>query len=325
MPFQKIGDNMANNTKSVGRKNHRAVRYNKWGYFFLIPFFAVYTVFSLVPLVLTFARSFTQYYKDGRTWIGPIWVGFENFTKLFSDSRIWDYFVNTMIIWVVGFIPQILVSLLLASWFSDTRFKIKGEGFFKTVIYLPNLIMAASFAMLFYSLFNSHGAITNLVVSWGWAESGFSFFDTVWGSRLLVGLINFLMWFGNTTILLMAGIMGIDVSLYEAAEVDGANSRQRFWKITMPLLKPIFIYVFITSLIGGIQMFDIPAIITNNSGTPDIAGKHTMMTLIMYLRQTLTSRDYGTSGALSVILFLITGALSLIVYRIMYSKKSREA
>ncbi|MCR5744009.1 MAG: sugar ABC transporter permease [Lachnospiraceae bacterium] len=316
---------MAQNSSTTSPKKKGAVSYNKWGYIFLIPFFVTYIIFNLVPLFSTIYYSFFKYYREGLNWIGPEFIGFDNYVKLFSDSRIFDYGINTLIMWVIGFVPQILVSLLLASWFSDTRFKLKGARFFKTVIYLPNLIMAAAFAMLFYSLFNAKGAITQLVQSWGWVDSNFDFFKPVWSARILVGLMNFLMWFGNTTILLMAGIMGIDVSLYEAAEVDGANSKQRFWQITMPLLKPIFVYVFVTSLIGGIQMFDVPAILTQYKGTPFAGGKFTTMTLIMYLRQTLTSRDYGTSGALSVILFFITAVLSLLVYRVMYSKKSREA
>ena len=133
--------------------------------------------------------------------------------------------------------------------------------------------------------------------------------------------MNFLMWFGNTTILLMAGIMGIDVSLYEAAEVDGANSWQRFTRITLPLLKPILIYVMITSLIGGIQMFDVPQILTNGTGNPT----DSTMTLIMYLNKHLYSKNYGMGGAISVVLFLLTGALSLLVYNIMYRKKDKEA
>ena len=133
--------------------------------------------------------------------------------------------------------------------------------------------------------------------------------------------MNFLMWFGNTTILLMAGIMGIDVSLYEAAEVDGANSWQRFTRITLPLLKPILIYVVITSLIGGIQMFDVPQILTNGTGNPT----DTTMTMIMYLNKHLYSKNYGMGGAISVVLFLLTGALSLLVYNIMYRKKDKEA
>ena len=129
------------------------------------------------------------------------------------------------------------------------------------------------------------------------------------------------MWFGNTTILLMAGIMGIDVSLYEAAEVNGANSWQIFTRITLPLLKPILIYVVITSLIGGIQMFDVPQILTNGTGNPT----DTTMTMIMYLNKHLYSKNYGMGGAISVVLFLLTGALSLLVYNIMYRKKDKEA
>ena len=76
------------------------------------------------------------------------------------------------------------------------------------------------------------------------------------------------MWFGNTTILLMAGMMGIDTSLFEAAQVDGATSKQVFFRITLPLLRPILVYTLITSLIGGIQMFDVPQILTNGTGNP---------------------------------------------------------
>lgn len=124
-------------------------------------------------------------------------------------------------------------------------------------------------------------------------------------------VLNFLMWFGNTTILLMAGMMGIDPSLYEAAEVDGATASQIFRKITLPLLRPILIYVMITSLIGGMQMFDVPQILTNGTGDP----MRSTMTLIMYLNKHLFSKNYGMGGALSVFLFIITGVLSLIVFR----------
>ena len=130
-------------------------------------------------------------------------------------------------------------------------------------------------------------------------------------------MMNFLMWFGNTTILLMAGMMGIDTSLFEAAEVDGATSTQVFCKITLPLLRPILVYVMITSLIGGIQMFDVPQILTNGTGEP----MRSTMTLIMYLNKHLFSKNYGMSGALSVILFIITAVLSLIVYRVSNGKK----
>ena len=123
--------------------------------------------------------------------------------------------------------------------------------------------------------------------------------------------MNFLMWFGNTTIVLMAGIMGIDTSILEAARIDGANSIQIFRRITLPIIRPIMAYTLVTSLIGGIQMFDVPQILTNGNGNPD----RTSMTVIMYLNKHLYSKNYGMAGALSVILFIITAILSVAVFK----------
>lgn len=297
----------------------KIVRYNKWGYIFLIPFVLVYVIFQLIPLVSTIYNSFFENYRVGLMQVGPTWVGLENYKTIFSDVSLLKYTVNTLIMWVIGFIPQIIVSLLLGQWFSDVRLKLKGSRFFKTVIYLPNLIMASAFSMLFFALFSDVGPINAILIKMGIAtqENPVRFFSNVWATRGLVGFMNFLMWFGNTTIILVAGIMGIDTSLFEAAEVDGASSWQRFYRITLPLLKPILIYVIITSMIGGIQMFDVPQILTNGSGAPAESTK----TLIMYLNQHLYSKNYGLGGALSVFLFIITAILSLIIYSIMYRKK----
>ena len=297
--------------------NHKAVSYNKWGYIFLIPFVVVYLIFQLVPLITTIYNSFFENYRSGLTQVGPNFVGFANYAKLFQDGEIWIYFKNTMIMWVMGFVPQILVSLLLGAWFSNPSLRLKGQRFFKTVIYLPNLIMASTFAMLFFTLFSDGDPINAMLVHAGILKQAYSFFSHKWSARTLVALLNFLMWFGNTTILLMAGMMGIDPSLYEAAEVDGATSSQIFRRITLPLLRPILIYVMITSLIGGMQMFDVPQILTNGTGDP----MRSTMTLIMYLNKHLFSKNYGMGGALSVFLFVITGLLSLIVFRFNQTRK----
>ena len=225
-------------------------------------------------------------------------------------SDLFKYAGNTFIMWILGFVPQIVISLLLAAWFTDLNLKLKGQRFFKTVIYLPNLIMASAFSMLFFTIFADGGPVNDVLISLGILDEPFRFFSSVGGTRGLVGLMNFLMWFGNTTILLMAGMMGIDPSLFEAAEVDGAKPFQIFRFITMPLLKPILVYVVITSLIGGIQMFDVPQILTAGDGSPNRSTK----TLIMFLNEHLFSKNYGMAGALSVILFIITAILSVCVY-----------
>lgn len=297
-------------------KKGKVVSYNKWGYIFLIPFIVVYVTFQLVPLFNTIYWSFFEYYRDGMTQIGPNVVGLSNYIQLFTSTdpnvpTIFDYTWNTLIMWIMGFVPQIVVSLLLGSWFSDNRLRLKCQAFFKTVIYLPNLIMASAMAMLFFTLFSEGGPINSMLMQMGILDEPFKFLYNTLSVRTIVAFMNFLMWFGNTTILLMAGMMGIDASLFEAAEVDGATPTQVFWRITLPLLRPILIYVMITSLIGGLQMFDVPQILTNGTGEP----ARTSMTLIMYLNKHLFSKNYGLGGALSVILFIITGILSMIVYK----------
>ena len=294
------------------KKSGTVLRYNRWGYIFLIPFVVVFIIFQLIPLISTIYNSFFEhYFKNGLTEVGPTFIGIQNYATLFSSGDLPKYLGNTMIMWIIGFIPQILLSLLLGAWFSDPSLRLKHQQFFKTVIYLPNLIMASAFAMLFFTLFSDGGPINSLLMQMGILSEPYKFLSHAGSARSLVGFMNFLMWFGNTTILLLAGMLGIDTSLYEAAEVDGATSTQVFFRITLPLLRPILVYVMVTSLIGGLQMYDVPQILTNGQGNP----ARTTMTLIKYLNKHLYSKNYGLGGALSVILFIVTGILSVIVFK----------
>ena len=294
------------------KKSGTVLRYNRWGYIFLIPFVVVFIIFQLIPLISTIYNSFFEhYFKNGLTEVGPTFIGIQNYATLFSSGDLPKYLGNTMIMWIIGFIPQILLSLLLGAWFSDPSLRLKHQQFFKTVIYLPNLIMASAFAMLFFTLFSDGGPINSLLMQMGILSEPYKFLSHAGSARSLVGFMNFLMWFGNTTILLLAGMLGIDTSLYEAAEVDGATSTQVFFRITLPLLRPILVYVMVTSLIGGLKMYDVPQILTNGQGNP----ARTTMTLIMYLNKHLYSKNYGLGGALSVVLFIVTGILSVIVFK----------
>jgi multiple sugar transport system permease protein len=219
------------------------------------------------------------------------------------------YFGNTLILWCMGAVPQVLIALLLAVFFTSYRLNLKGQQFFKTVIYMPNLIMASAFSMLFFTLFSPVGPVNQILLSAG--KQTIDFLSIKVSVRLLISLMNFLMWFGNTTILLMAGIQGIDQNMFEAAEIDGASSLQVFFRVTLPLLAPILVYTIITAMIGGLQMFDVPQILTNAKGTPD----RTSMTMVMYLNNYLqTSKNYGMAGAVSVVLFIVSAGLSLFVY-----------
>ena len=180
-------------------KRGKVVRYNKWGYIFLIPFVVVYVLFQLIPLFRTFYYSFFENYRSGLTQIGPNFIGFGNYAKLLSNPDLWMYTKNTLIMWVLGFVPQIIISLLLGAWFSDPSLRLKGQRFFKTVIYLPNLIMASAFAMLFFTLFSDGGPINEMLMQIGILKEPYQFLTNIWSTRGLVALMNFLMWFGTVS------------------------------------------------------------------------------------------------------------------------------
>ncbi len=310
---------MTNQTKLKPSIRHKSISYAKWGYLFIAPFFIVYISCALIPQFLTVYNSLFENYMDGLKHVGPTFVGLKNYIKLFTPDKngvigIIDYAKNTLIIWFMGAVPQILISMLLALFFTSYRLNIKGQPFFKSVIYMPNLIMASAFSMLFFTLFSNVGPVNQLLLQTGMIDQRIDFFSSTILVRSLIALMNFLMWFGNTTILFMAGIMGIDQELFESANIDGANSRKVFLKITLPLLMPIVVYVVITAMIGGLQLFDVPQVLTNRLGNPD----RTAMTVVMFLNSYLTpSKNYGMSGAISVVLFMLTGLLSIFVYRSM--------
>ena len=135
--------------------------------FFILPFFICFLIFSLIPLIDTVRYSFFEYYRSGIKEIGPNFVGMQNYISLLGSDML-KYAGNTLILWVIGFVPQIVIALLLANWFTDIRLKIKGKQFFKVVIYLPNLIMASAFAMLFFAMFSTNGPINSILMSLGW-------------------------------------------------------------------------------------------------------------------------------------------------------------
>lgn len=303
---------------ATGRKQ-RMISYAKYGYIFIAPFFIVYAFFMIYPLINTFLLSFKENGSDHP----EVWIGLQNYKWLLFggetraanavQSAFWKSMGNTFILWAGNFVVQIILSLLLAVWFSDVRVKIKGTGFFKVVMYLPNIVTAASVAGMFMMLFGNtkYGAINNLLLNMEAILSPIKFVDDVWTSRILVMFIQSWMWFGNTMLLLLSGIFGIDPSIYEAAEIDGSSGANTFFRITMPILKPIFIYVFITSMIGGLQMFDIPYLL--HEGT---TVRPALKTTAVYIYENFkTVYNYGYSAAASMILFALTAVLGLIVFR----------
>lgn len=299
-------------------KKRKSISYDKYGYLFVAPFFITFLIFQLYPIYFTFRTSLTDAVGWSKVLDNSI-IGFANFAKLFSFgsevSRLfWLALSNTIKIWIVNFIPQIGMALLLASWFTDARLRLRFQGAFKVMIFMPNIITAATVAMLFFSFFNFPIAPVNtLLQQIGLLSTPFEFFRSTAASRNLISFIQWWMWYGNTMIIMIAGILGINPVLFEAALVDGCTSRQVFWRITLPLIKPILLYNLVTSLVGGLTMFDIPHLMTQ--GNPN----YTTNTIARFIYQQgfETPNNFNIASAASVILFIIIVICSLILALLM--------
>ena len=315
------------------KKRRKTVEYGRYGYLFVAPFFLTYIIFQIYPLISTFYNSTLGYQKRNLkvTITHPEVFSdiFTNFSKILGIAEgerayFFTYFQNTVAIWVANFIPQILVALLLAVWLTDTKIKLKGTGLFKVIVYLPSVITAASISILFHALFSQYGPITITLQKMGIISTSFDFMKSVVGSRGIIAFILFWMWYGNSTLLLISGILGVNPSLFEAADIDGANGWKKFRYVTLPLLKPIMVYVLVTSVIGGMQMYDIPALFnveqTGFIGNPG----DTTTTMTMYIMRLYEAGDLGRSAAVSVLLFFITLIVSLIFFFTLRTKKEKS-
>ncbi len=295
------------------RKYHRMLsNKNNWGYVFIAPFFIVFVVFGLYPIISTFVLSFQK-------WDGIIpseSIGFKNYNRLITDKVFFLSMWNTLRIWIVNFIPQMLTALFLSAIFTFNR--LRGMKFFRAAFYLPNLITAASVGLLFSLLFNGDKSVVNtILIQLGVEGAPFGFFNSTVFTSSIVSYIQWWMWFGYTTVIVMAGMSTVDTGLYEAAMVDGATKVQMFTRITLPLIRPSIIYLTITSIIGGMQLFDVPITLTGGSGDP----LKSILTTPMYLyNQAFKSHNFGYASTISVGLFLVIVALSLIAFRFMRQK-----
>lgn len=299
-----------------------SVNYAKYGYLFSIPFVLAFLAFSLYPILFTAVIGFTDLKGLGKTTFNFLDNPFQNFQAVLNATAFQKALVNTAIIWIVNFIPQILLALLLTAWFTNHRYKIKGQGIFKVLFYMPNIITAATIALLFNSLFGyPKGPVNDLMMMLGIYDQPRYFLIDVWPTRNIISFIQFWMWYGQTMIVFISGVLGINPELFEAADIDGASSTQAFFYITLPCLRTIMLFTLVTSLIGGLQMFDIPRLF--NMGGPD----QSTLTASMYIYNQAFSGSYlyNRASAASMIMFVIIAILSAFLFFILRDKDAIKA
>ncbi len=320
------------------------VKRNYSGLLFILPFFIFYLAFHLYPIMYTFFLSLTRW--DG--FADPEFIGFHHYARIFSElyarltgadtldipGGFWMAFVNTWRIWLPNITLQLVISLFLSAIFTNTRLRMRGIGFFRAVFYFPNLVTAASVGVLALLLLDwQHGAINQILYGpaanfpGGLYPSEFHILKDPVKAQFVISIIQTWKWFGVTMILLIAGMQGIPKTYYEAADLDGASAVQAFFKITLPLLMPVFSFVIVTSLIGGMQIFDIPLVFSRGTLAGQVGGEtgKALTTMVFYMYANafgLTQPNFGYAAAVSYMLFVLI-ALFSILYLKMITRVSR--
>ncbi|GHU75474.1 sugar ABC transporter ATP-binding protein [Clostridia bacterium] len=273
-----------------------------WAYLFILPFFAVFLTFSIYPIFYSLYLSFTEY---DPLFLTTKLVGMQNYTRLISSAYFWESVGNTIVIWLFSIIPQLIIAITLALILNERW--IKGRSTLRSIYYFPNLVTPVTIGLLFNMMFSyPGGAINNLLTATGLASQAVNFKDTPILAKMVGGIAICWQNFGYNIIFISAGLNAISQDVYEAAEVDGANALRRTTRITLPLLKPILLYVMVTSIIGGLQIFDVPRMLFK-----DGMGNATR-TMVYYMFETAFERwQFGYGAAISYGIFIIIGVFSL--------------
>lgn len=307
---------MANVSTKKKKRN-----YNNMAYLFVLPFVVVFLIFSVYPVLRTLFLSFTNYRGFGE--MTP--AGIENYKRVLTDKFFWRALWNTIRIWGVNIVLQLGLAFLLTIVFSDIKYKIRGLAIYRAVYYLPNLIACTSVAFLFKTLLDWRFGTFNQIISTIYKFFGATYNPVNWlGQPSTAGntiaVISAWMWFGNSFIMLMAGVQGISKDYFEAAAIDGAGRWTVFGKITLPLLKPILLYVAVTSLIGGLQMFDLPFLMLGKTD----AAYSSIQTVVMYMYKfgfETGTTQLGYASAIAYVLFFIILIVSIIQFKFFGSKE----
>lgn len=294
-------------------KKSAASRKGWWGLAFVAPFILALLLFRFIPFLLTVWTSMTS---SNMITFEDTFVGLDNYKRLFSDSTFYSSLWVTVKIWAMNIVPRLGIGLLCAVVFAQV--KIRGKQSYKVIFYFPNLVNASTVAVLASLLFGWQGGyINNLLISLGIISEPINWLGTPGTAQGVVAGLIWWMWFGYSAVLLTTGILSIPGDVIEAGVIDGANAWQRFWRITFPLIRPTFAYVVLTTLIGGLQNFEIPRVITDGLGSPNKALlTMTMQMHILAFRS--MQRGYGSAYAMGI--FLFTAMVAVISYHFLNKK-----
>lgn len=278
---------------------------NLMGWLFLAPAGIMIILMAFVPVGRALYNSFHSGAGSNMNWVGTA-----NFTRMFQDRVFMQALRNNFFYLIIQVPIMIILGLVLATMLNNP--KLKFRGVFRTAIFLPSATALVAYSIIFRSLFATDGFINSILVGTGILESNFNFFgDPTW-ARIIIILGLVWRWTGFNMVFYLAGLQNIDYSTFEAAKIDGANSIQTFFKVTIPQLKPVILMTTIMSTNGTLQLFDESVNLTNGGpGVSSITMSHHIF------NQTFGGpRNFGYASALSFVILIIVAILALIQMKV---------
>ncbi|MEU0550413.1 carbohydrate ABC transporter permease [Micromonospora sp. WMMD729] len=278
-------------------------------YVFVLPFFVLFAIFGVYPIVYTFWIAMTDRSPMNAT---ISFVGLDNFVELFTnDPQFWNAVVNTFGMFALSTIPQLLIALMLANALNR---RIRGQMFFRLAIAMPIITSTAVVALIFSMIYARDFGLMNWLLDLvglgpiDWRANRFA-------SWVAIATMVDWRWVGYNALIYLAAMQSISKDVYEAAALDGASQRRQFWSITIPQLRPTIIFTLIISTIGGLQLFTEPLMFTSGSGALSGGTEGQFQTITMYLLDVMNQRfRWGYAGAVALVLFLLIASVSFINY-----------
>ncbi|OUQ39709.1 sugar ABC transporter permease [Faecalibacterium sp. An121] len=297
------------------RPSKRKLQEWRQGYLFLTPAVIVLGIFIGIAALFVVYLSFhkVNLFTDSYTF-----VGLENYARLFTDNMARTALLNTLSFSVVVVPCQTIIALVIASVLNS---KIRGKYFFRTVYFLPTLTSSSALTIIFMFMFSVTGPINMMLINAGIlpAGGGINFLENPDFALKVIMVMNIWSTVPQYTTMYLASLQDLPTSLYEAAEIDGANTLQKFTNITVPYLKPITTYVLLTGIIGTLQMFDQAYIFSNGSGGP--ANSTLTVSLMVYRYAFGTNNAMGYAACIAIILALVIMAVSMIAEKLNNSER----
>ncbi len=290
---------------SARRKIKSASRMDTFApYAYIAPFFVIFAVFGLFPTLFTFYVALFEWNPIG----GQTFVGLDNFTTLFGDERFWNALRNTISIWIISTVPQLLLALFLAQLLNNAR--LKFANLFRMSMLVPYITSVVATTIVFASLFGrEYGLINGALQLVGIPAIDFT--ANTLASHVLVSTMVLWRWFGYNTLIYLAALQAIPKDVYEAAAIDGAGGFKQFIFVTIPSLRPVIIFTIVVSTIGGLQVFTEPLLLSSPGLTGGAGRQFQTLTLFLY-EQGFGNFQFGYGSAIGVTLFVLIVILSIV-------------